>query len=156
MSDLTRKAETTTPPQKNPPGIDRHTGRFRTLSVLCVYEDPLFLDRVCRNLEREGDIFVEISVSVEDALHLMVYVFFDVIVTDFTFWDDMPNGFLKSVRNEKKEVPFIYFTHSQNAGIAREARQQGNVRFILWNDGSAIPFDELSRAIHEMAGPAEQ
>jgi DNA-binding NtrC family response regulator len=136
---------------------DPATGRNRILSVLCVYDDPLFLDRVCRNLEQGGDIFVEISVSVEDALHLMVYVFFDVIVTDCTVWQGTPHGFLKAVRQRKKTVPFIYFTRGKDDGIAGEARQFGPVRYLAWDDAApVVPFDRLCRCIHEMAGQGRE
>jgi DNA-binding NtrC family response regulator len=153
MSGLTTHGYRDIPVLTVPPGDDRITGRFRTLSILCVYEDPLFLDRVCRNLERGGDMFVEISVSVEDALHLMVYVFFDVIVTDLTIWDEKPNGFLKAVRQQGKQVPFIYFARGKNAEIVKEAREYGMVKYLPWDETSSdVSFDELSRCIYEMAG----
>jgi len=143
-----RKGEQTFQPHITPPGRNRLTGRFDTLSVLCVYEDPLFLDRICRNLEEGGDIFVEISVSVEDALHLMVYVYFDVIVTDFLQWNGEPNGFLRAVREKKKQVPFIYFSRERNTEIFSDAKQYGNVWTLTWNDGASAPFGQLSQCIH--------
>ena len=140
-------------PDADPGRKDTQTERFRTLSVLCVYEDPLFLDRICRNLEENDDIFVEISVSVEDALHLMVYVFFDIVITDFTSWDNKEHGFLNAVRQQGKDVPFIYFTHGKPAGTVKGAKQYGNVEFISWDEGvSAVPFEKLSRCIHVLAG----
>ncbi|MCK9580102.1 MAG: response regulator [Methanoregula sp.] len=120
--------------------------------MLCVYEDPLFLDRICRNLERDGDMFVEISVSVEDAIHLMVYVFFDVIVTDCTSWQGEQNGFLKAIRNQGTEIPLIYFTHAPEIACMDEARKYGEVRYIAWSGQDPFPpFDELVQCIREIA-----
>ena len=141
------------------PKTARITGRFQTLSVLCVYEDPLFLDRICRNLEEGGDVFVEISVSVEDALHLMVYVHFDVVVTGFLDWNGEPNGFLRAVREKRNEIPFIYFTGEGNTTVFTDAQQYGNVRDLTWKDGAVpVPFGRLLRCIHAVthkpdAGP---
>lgn len=132
-----------------PPNPDQTIRSSRLFSVLCVYENPVFLDRIYRSLERNGDIFVEISISVEDALHLMVYVRFDVVVTDFTFWQNEKNGFLKAVRAAGNQVPFIYFTGEWDAETKAEAHHYGAVDFIHWvtnpQDGE---FDELYQSIH--------
>ncbi|NMB77852.1 MAG: response regulator [Methanomicrobiales archaeon] len=122
------------------------------MSVLCVYEDPLFLDRLCRNLEESGDVFVEISVSVEDALHLMVYVHFDAVVTDFIAWNDVPDGFLKTVRQQGSEVPFIYFFGHQQQEPSATLEEYRGVTVISWDSAtSAVPFDRLSECIHRIA-----
>jgi DNA-binding NtrC family response regulator len=105
-------------------------GESGIISVLCVFEDPLFLDRICRHLESNGDIFADISVSVEDALHLMVYVTFDAVVTDVLIRDGQTNGFLKSVRDTGNGVPFICMIRPGNAVIEAEARAYGAVYFV--------------------------
>jgi ActR/RegA family two-component response regulator len=74
----------------------------------------VFLGRVCRHLEQRGDLSVGISVSGEDALHLMRYVPFEVIVADFPPGQD-ELGFIKAVRARENPEPFIFFTRNRNA-----------------------------------------
>jgi chemotaxis response regulator CheB len=131
---------------------DRVNGRSCPLSVLCVSEDPLFRDRICRHLEQNGDMFVEISLSVEDALHLMSYLVFDVVVTDCTFWHGEQNGFLKTVRDQGIEIPFIYFIRKPETGIREEARKYSRIRILAWGEEQTAvpPFDKLVQCIHSM------
>ena len=110
-----------------PAGERRGSG---IISVLCVFEDPLFLDRICRHLETNGDLFADISVSVEDALHLMVYVTFDAVVTDALIWEGQTNGFLKAVRDRGNGIPFICMIRPGNVVIETEARAYGAAFFV--------------------------
>jgi DNA-binding NtrC family response regulator len=124
--------------------------RGNVLSVLCVHDNLLFLDRVCRNLELQGDLSVEISLSVESALHLMKYVLFEVIVTDYTLEEMGKNVFLKAVRGRGNPVPFIYFTRTRNADAEDEACLYGEVYFIEWGGKSTTRgFKELYLSIKE-------
>lgn len=124
------------------------------LSVLCVSEDPLFLDRICRNLERSRDMFVETLVSVEDALHLTDYIFFDAVVTDCLSWQGEQNGFLKALRKQGKKIPFIYCIGGQDPFSTEEAPRCGRVRVLTWGErGATRPFDELVGCIREVTAP---
>jgi DNA-binding NtrC family response regulator len=125
------------------------TGKDRLISVLCVYDNPVFLNRICRNLENKGDCFVEISISADDALHLMVYIHFDVIVTDCTSWQSEENGFLKIVRSKGNHIPFIYFNRSRDAGIEEDACKYGRISFVVWeNKTPTQACDELHYVMH--------
>lgn len=136
-------------PEVQPYGIGRPAGRAGYLAVLCVYDDPLFLDRLCRHLERGGDMFVEFSIAAEDALHLMVYVRFDVIVTDCMSWQGEDHGFLKAMRKRGKEIPLIYFFRCQDPKDHIAPIDDEKASYLAW-DGNEIfpPFDELARSIH--------
>jgi len=113
------------------------------ISVLCVFEDPLFLDRICRHLELNGDIFADISVSVEDALHLMIYVAFDAVVTDALVWQGQTNRFVKIVRDRGNTIPFICIIRPGNAVIETEARAYGAVYFVTHDETN--PFSDFDR-----------
>jgi CheY-like chemotaxis protein len=127
---------------------ERAVGKARVLSILCVYDNPMFLDRICRYLETEGDLSVDISISADDALHLMRYVLFDVIVTDYTLGQTTSNGFLKAVRDQGNPVPFIYFTRTRNADVEAEAGCYNPVSFVAWEGQSpARGFEDLCQAI---------
>jgi DNA-binding NtrC family response regulator len=134
------------------PDPDQTVRSSRMFSVLCVYDNPVFLDRIYRDLERNGDIFAEISISVEDALHLMVYLCFDVVVTDFTLWQNEKNGFLKTVRAAGNQVPFVYFTREWDAETKADALRYGTVDFIGWEEESPPhEFDELYISVKQAA-----
>lgn len=121
------------------------------ISVLCVFEDPLFLDRICRHLEVHGDIFADISVSVEDALHLMIYVAFDAVVTDALVWQDQTNGFVKIVRNRGNPIPFICMIRPGNAVIETEAHAYGAVFFVPWEKTNpSSGFDQVYRIVKKV------
>ncbi|MDP3565098.1 MAG: hypothetical protein Q8R70_11485 [Methanoregula sp.] len=126
----------------------RVMGKARVLSILCVHDNPIFLDRICRYLEREGNISVDISISAEDALHLMMYVHFDVIITDYTPGLANNNVFLKAVRDKGNAVPFIYFAKTRNPDIDAEASRYSPVSFVEWGDTSPTHgFEELYKSI---------
>jgi chemotaxis response regulator CheB len=135
-----------------PADRERATGKARIHSVLCIHDNPVFLDRICRHLEQRGDLSVDISISVEDALHLMRYVRFDVIVTDYTFGQMEKNGFLKIVRDTGNTVPFIYFTRIRNAEVEAEARPYCAVHFVDWGEESVSQgFEELYLSVKKAA-----
>lgn len=128
---------------------DSDQARFRSIS--CISDNPLLLHRLCRFLEQDGDTFVEVSYSAEDALHLMTYITFDVIITDCTTWQDEPNGVLKILRMKKIRTPVIYFTRERDPATERDAMQYGRIWFLPWGETSTVPeFDDLYRLICEL------
>ena len=133
------------------PGPENRRPGF--LSVLCVSEDPLFRDRICRNLERDGGVFVEIAVTAEDALHLMSYLFFDVVVTDCISWQGKENGFLRAIRQQGIRIPCICFIRHPHLPAMEEAARLGPSRTIAW-DGhmDSRQFGDLLHCIHDMTG----
>ena len=127
------------------------------ISVLCVFEDPLFLDRICRHLETNGDIFADISVSVEDALHLMVYVAFDAVVTDAVIWEGQTNGFLKAVRDRGNGIPFICMIRPGNAVIETEARAYGAVFFVpVEKTNTSFGFEQVYQMVKKGVSEKKQ
>jgi hypothetical protein len=152
MKNLTQPAPENTLPLLNfPSGEGERNGGSCHLSVLCVSEDPLFLDSTRLNLEQNSDIFVESSVLVEDALHLMEYLSFDAIVTDCISLHGEHNGFLKTLLKKGMEIPFICFLKGPGTGSREDIRGYGHVRYFVWEESETPPpFDELIRYIREM------
>ncbi|MHB8165011.1 MAG: hypothetical protein ACYDDV_11865 [Methanoregula sp.] len=139
----------------NPPRIsaemERALSKARIISVLCVHDNPVFLGRVCRHLEQRGDLSVDISVSGEDAVHLMIYVPFEVIVADYPPGQD-ELGFIKAIRARENAVPFIYFIRTRNAEVEVEARRYGAVYFIEWGEESlSRGFEKLYLTVKQAA-----
>jgi hypothetical protein len=151
MKNLITPAPEKTMPLLTFPAGEGLNGRSSHLSVLCVSEDPLFLDSILLNLEQCSDIFVEISVLVEDALHLMEYLSFDAIVTDCIPFYGEQNGFLKTLRKQGMEIPVIYFLQGLETGIMKDICGYGQVRYLTWGERETPPpFEELARCIREM------
>lgn len=134
-----------------PLSLDPKDDKPGFLSVLCVSEDPLFRDRICRNLERGGSIFIEIAVTADDALHLMAYLFFDAVVTDCVTWRGKEHGFLQAMREQGIRIPFVYFIKTPVTRIPKEAARFNRVRSVPWNGHpDTWQFDNLLRCIHEL------
>ena len=119
------------------------------LSVLYVDENPMLLDVVCRYLEKDGEMMVDLSLSVEDAIEKMRYITYDVIVTDYNFEDGSGNSLLVFLRNHGNLVPFVYFVLSRSPGIEEEARQFGGVSFVeKTHNGPKSAIENLYLKIH--------
>ncbi|OPX64833.1 response regulator [Methanoregula sp. PtaB.Bin085] len=142
----------TTPIQPlSPASTGPEDGYTGLLSVLCVSENPLFRDRICRNLEREGNIFVEIAVTAEDALSLVSYLVFDVVVTDCIAWQGNENGFLKAMRQRGIRIPFIYFIRDAGNQAREEIARLGAARLVPWNGHpDTLQFENLLQCILDM------
>ena len=130
---------------------DRDTNQGTLLSVLCVSGDPIFREQICRNLERDGDMFVEISESAEDALNLMHYLLFEAVVTDSLALRGEDDGFLRAVRDRGIAIPFVCIFRTLGTRIPRTAIRSRQNRFLLWNGRAASPvFHRLVEIIREM------
>ncbi|NMB79258.1 MAG: hypothetical protein GYA23_09230 [Methanomicrobiales archaeon] len=120
----------------------------RVISALLVFTDPLYLDRLCRNLERDGDIFAEISLSGESALELMRYIQFEVVVAEYSSTDPDPLLLVKSMRNRSLCTPLIYSVRTEVEAEAAHADPYGPVSFVLRNPGiTPQDPDPLARMI---------
>lgn len=120
----------------------------RLISVLLVFESPADLDRICHQIEKNGDLMVDFSVSADDAIHLMHYVPFDVIVTEYDGTPGDRIGFLKRLRSGSIPVPVIYYARIPGILGEEGADQYGPVYFVRrYTDGPAPEPDELYLAI---------
>ena len=129
------------------------------ISVLCVDDDPAYLDITKRYLEEPGALTVTTALSVADALKEMGTNRFDVIVADY----QMPvmNGieFLRAVRAENPILPFILFTGKGREEVVIEAFNSG-ADFYLRKTGEpkvqfALLKDTIRKAVEIGAGRKE-
>lgn len=133
-------------------GADAGTEKYFRISVLYVDETPSILSTVCRYLERSGEMMVDTSLSIGDAINKMRYISYDVIVTDYNFEDGSGNTLLRYSRERGNRIPFVYFVLFRETDLEREAEQYGVVSFIgksPLNSGS--PFADLEMAIKKSA-----
>ncbi|WP_280535453.1 PAS domain S-box protein [Halopenitus sp. POP-27] len=114
--------------------LSRTTDRIR---VLHVDDEPEFAGLAATFLEREdSQLTVETVTSASDGLDRFTETAFDCIISDH----DMPgqNGieFLKAIRNESPDLPFILFTGKGSEEIASEAISAGVTDYLQKGSGT--------------------
>jgi PAS domain S-box-containing protein len=119
--------------------------------VLHVDDDPQFADLVSIYLEREGDgMEVATETSAPAGLERLDERRFDCVVSDY----DMPGmdglEFLRAVRDDYGDLPFILFTGKGNEAIASDAISAG-VTDYLQKDGGSEQYTVLANRIENVA-----
>ncbi|MDY6817370.1 MAG: PAS domain S-box protein [Halobacteriales archaeon] len=109
-----------------------------TIEVLHVDDDPDYADLTARCLERENEAMeVETATSVSDGLTMVTEREFDCIVSDY----DMPGRdgieFLRSVREEYPDLPFILYTGKGSEGVASDAISAGVTDYLKKETGTS-------------------
>ena len=123
------------------------------ISLLLVFRQPADLDRLCRRLEKNGDISAEISHCGEDALHLMQYIRFHVVVAEYPSDEPDPLRLLRTMRNRSDCTPLIYYVCPDDAPDEEEASRYRPVFFIVRNPGTTLnETDLLEPQIRQAAG----
>jgi PAS domain S-box-containing protein len=122
------------------------------IHVLHVDDDPSFGDLVSTFLKRESDRFeVHTETSGQDGLNRLGddESQFDCIVSDY----DMPrmNGieFLRAVRSEYPDLPFILFTGKGCEAVARDALRAGATDYIQ-KQGATDNYGVLANRIQNV------
>lgn len=115
--------------------------------ILHVDDEPDLADLTATFLHRENDSFtVDTATTVSEGLDRLNEAHFDCIVSDF----DMPgqNGveFLKAVREEHPELPFILFTGKGSEEVASDAISAG-VTDYLQKEGGTDQYTVLANRI---------
>ena len=123
---------------------DRSPGEIR---VLHVDDEPDFADLTATFLEREDDRFaVDIATSVSAGKKQLAQRQFDCVVSDY----DMPSAtgieFLRSVREDDPDLPFILFTGKGSEEVASDAISAG-VTDYLQKEGGADQYAVLANRI---------
>ena len=120
------------------------------ITVLCVDDEPIFLELMKAYLTRDERLFVECEPSPEIGLEKLRTHRYDAVVCDF----DMPvmNGIelLKSIRAMGLDIPFILFTGKGRESIAVDALNNGADFYIQKSTDSKSQFEELNHLIHNL------
>ena len=129
---------------------------FFMISILYVDDWLPLLDITCRFLERTGDMVVDTSHSLDEALKKMDCIFFDVIVTDYNLKESLSYDLLRLTRLKGITTPFVFFTSVKNFGIEEEVMQYSPVAFVPKIPTSSSSFDLLEKTIRSIipASPA--
>jgi PAS domain S-box-containing protein len=95
------------------------------VSILCVDDEPLFLDAFIQLLEREPGFSVTAASTVAEALDLINSRYFDVIISDYAMPDMDGITLLKEIRARGCQSLFVMVTAKRLAHIAIDAMNAG-------------------------------
>ena len=107
------------------------------IHVLHVDDDPDFAEMTADFLKREYDGFtIETAMSASEGLEYLSHDDFDCVISDY----DMPGQtgieFLKSVRKEAPDLPFVLFTGKGSEEVASKAISAGVTDYLQKQSGT--------------------
>jgi PAS domain S-box-containing protein len=114
-----------------------------TISILCVDDEPLFLDAFKQKLEREAGITVTTVSTVADALELLNSQYFDVIISDYAMPDMDGLALLQEIRARGCQSLFVVVTAKRLAHIAIDALNAGADYYLQKGVESAQEINKL-------------
>jgi len=118
--------------------------------VLYVDDCLPLLYSVCQFLKKTGDMVVKTSPSMEDAIHILDHISFDVIITDYNSKESAGIGLLQQTRQKGEMTPFVFFTLEQDRCMEEEAELYGRVTFVPKIPDSGSSFGELEKTIRTL------
>ncbi len=129
--------------------------RSEPIEVLHVDDEPAFGDLVSLYLERiDSSLEVTTYTTVEDArAHLREHAV-DCIVSDYEMDDVDGIEFLREVRTEYPNLPFVLFTGQGSEQVASEAISAG-VTDYLQKDGNREVYELLANRIDQAVGHSQ-
>ena len=116
-------------------------------TVLYVDDEPELLTLCRLFLEKDGRNTVETAESAADGLKKLRTGHFDVIISDYLMPESDGIEFLKQVRAEFGDIPFILFTGKGREEIVIEAMNLGVTFYLQKGSDPASRLSELSRKI---------
>jgi len=116
----------------------------QTISLLCIDDEPLFLDAFRARLEQEPDITVTTAATSAEALDLLNQQYFDAIIADYAMPDIDGLALLREIRARGGQSIFVVATAKRLAHIARDALNTGADYYL---QKGADMADEVSRLI---------
>jgi len=118
--------------------------------VLFVDDNTELLDVTRLFLKRINDVIqLETCISVEEAYLKMEEKTFEIIVSDYQLPNKTGIQFLRELREQGNNIPFIFFTGKGKEEIAAEALRLGAVRYIQKAGDSMSQFIILAQAIEQ-------
>jgi len=122
-------------------------GQKRGFRVLHVDDDPCILQVSKEILELEGNFEVDTALSVDEACKKLEQQTYDAVISDY----EMPqkNGlqFLKELKQQKNEIPFILFTGKGREEVAVTALNLGADGYYNKQGSPETVYGELAHGI---------
>lgn len=119
------------------------------ISVLCVDDQPGLLE-LCRIfLEQTGDFRVDTVTSAEEALAELKKKQYDVIISDYLMQGMDGISFLKCVRRNDDDIPFILFTGRGREEVVIDALNNGADFYLQKGGDPNVQFVELMHKVRQ-------
>jgi PAS domain S-box-containing protein len=115
--------------------------------VLHVDDDVCFLDVSKQVLTMENNFEIDNAKSVDEAFKKMARQMYDAVVSDFEMPQKNGLDFLKELREQNNQIPFILFTGKGREDVAIKALNLGADRYINKQGNPETVYGELSDAI---------
>jgi PAS domain S-box-containing protein len=132
----------------NRSGAGSLSGKNQAISILYVDDEPDLLTLGKVFLEHSGQFKVTTRTSAIEALHSHEIRTYDAIVSDFQMSDMDGIAFLKAVRENYGDIPFILITGHGREEVVIEAINNGANFYIKKSGDLKELFVELSQKIH--------
>ena len=118
------------------------------ISVLYVDDEPAFLDVMKLTLEHSGDFTVTTALDASSALQLLSTHPFDAIISDYQMPGMDGIGFLKAVRDQFGDIPFILFTGRGREEVVINAINNGADFYLQKGSDMKAQVAELTNKVH--------
>lgn len=123
------------------------------LSILCVDDEPAFLELTRTYLEKDGSIRLTTATSAKEAIRLLKDRAFDAIISDYQMPGMDGIEFLKTIRRQGDSTPFIIFTGKGREDVVIQALNEG-ADFYLQKGGQPKPL--YTELIHKVKHSVER
>lgn len=123
----------------------------RSIRVLHVDDEVSLLKIAKQCLEMEGPFEVDTATSVDEAIQKTNSNTYDVVVSDYQMPSKDGLEFLKELRGQGKNVPFIVFTGKGREEVAIRALNLGANQYLNKTGDPETVYKELAHSITEMA-----
>lgn len=120
-----------------------------TYSLLLVDDEKDLLTLGKIFLERTGNYRVDTRISAKEALASLQTVSYDAIISDYQMTGMSGIEFLKNVRNQAGDIPFILFTGRGREEVVIEAIENGVDFYVQKGGDPGAQFIELSYKIQK-------
>ena len=125
------------------------------IRILHVDDEPGFADMAATFLEREDDRFeVETATGTDEGVVRLTEDMFDCVVSDYDMPDRTGLEFLRAVREESPDLPFILYTGKGSEEVASDAISAGATDYLQKESGTG-QYELLANRIANAVSRAE-
>jgi DNA-binding NtrC family response regulator len=124
-----------------------HADHENCFYILHVDDDLCSLDVSKRILEIEGKFEVDTALTVEEAFQKMGQKKYDAVISDYEMPRQDGLSFLKALRDQQNNIPFVLFTGKGREDVAIKALNLGSDAYINKIGNPETVYDELSDAL---------
>jgi len=121
----------------------------KMITILYVDDEPALLELVRLFLERSGEFRVATSTSAREALANPAIRSYDAIISDYQMPDMDGIAFLKAVREQFGEMPFILFTGKGREEVVIEAINNGADCYVQKGGDPKALFADLAHKVRQ-------